>query len=134
MSDAPRSEPLDARQVGGYGGTRLPGDDPTSAPDEPGPGPMSVPAREPQPWPEASPDGPPRGLAGTALAFALLGLGASFVVGWAIPVGIAAIVMAIVALRRPIESRAVAGWALALAILSVAYSAGWLVWAAVSSG
>jgi hypothetical protein len=37
--------------------------------------------------------------------------------------------LAVVALRRPWESRAVAVWALCLSLLSLAYSAGWLWWA-----
>jgi hypothetical protein len=84
-------------------------------------------------WPDAV-EAAPRGLAGTALSFAIAGLLVSFVVGWGFPVGIAAIVIAVVALRRPVESRAVAGWALALGILSVLYSAGWLMWAASRAG
>jgi hypothetical protein len=35
-----------------------------------------------------------------------------------------------VALRRPVESRQVAVWALVIGIVSVLYSAGWLWWAA----
>jgi hypothetical protein len=85
---------------------------------------------EPSTWPEHPEPAPPRGLAGTALAFAITGVFVAFFVGWGFPVGVAAVVIAIVALRRPVESRVVAGWALALGILSVLYSAGWLLFAA----
>jgi hypothetical protein len=75
-----------------------------------------------------------RSYAGWALAAAVLGLTASFFVGWAFPVGIVAIVLAAVALRRPLERRPLAWWAIALGALSLAYSAGWLVWAAFRTG
>ena len=73
---------------------------------------------------------PPRGVAGWALAFSIVGLLASLLVGWAFPLGLVGIVTAIVALRRPFESRGVAVWAIALGVVSVVYSALWLVWAA----
>lgn len=73
---------------------------------------------------------PHRGLGAWALAFAIAGLVVSLFVGWGIPLGLIAVVTAAVALRRPLESRALAGWALALGIVSVLYSAGWLTWAA----
>ncbi|HWT32664.1 MAG TPA: hypothetical protein VN107_02800 [Microbacterium sp.] len=69
-------------------------------------------------------------LAVWAVVIALLGLAVSFFVGWGFPLGLSAIVVAIVALRRPWESRAVAVWALVLGTLSVVYSAGWLIYAA----
>ncbi len=72
-------------------------------------------------------------LASWALGIALVGLAASFFVGWGFPLGLAAIVVATIALRRPWESRSVAVWALALGVLSVVYSAGWLVYAALES-
>ncbi len=68
------------------------------------------------------------GMSGWALGLAVVALGASFFVGWTFPLGIAGAIVAIVALRRPWDSRVVAGWALALSILSVAYSAGWILW------
>ncbi|MFT4228974.1 MAG: hypothetical protein QM602_01645 [Microbacterium sp.] len=73
-----------------------------------------------------------RGLGGWALTFSILGLVVSLFVGWGFPIGLVGIVMAAVALRRPAESRPAAGWALALGIVSVIYSAGWLLWAASS--
>jgi hypothetical protein len=74
-------------------------------------------------------------LASWALAVGLVALAVSFFVGWGFPLGLAAIVVAVVAVRRPWESRAVAVWALVLGALSVVYSAGWLVYAAlVTSG
>lgn len=69
-----------------------------------------------------------------ALALAIVALVLSLFVGWAFPLGIAAAVMAVLALRRPWESRTVAVWALGLAVLSILYSAGWLVWAAAQAG
>jgi len=73
---------------------------------------------------------PRRGVAAWALGVAVLALIASFFVGWCFPIGVVAVVVAVVALRRPMESRATAGWALALALLSLVYSAGWLLWVA----
>ncbi|QAY59004.1 hypothetical protein ET475_02675 [Microbacterium protaetiae] len=70
------------------------------------------------------------GMSGWALGLAVMALGASFFVGWTFPLGLAAAIVSIVALRRPWDSRVVAGWALALSILSVLYSAGWLLWLA----
>lgn len=64
-----------------------------------------------------------------ALTFAVVGLIVSLVVGWGFLIGIVGAVFAVVALRRPWESRAVAVWALCLSLLSLAYSAGWLWWA-----
>ena len=64
-----------------------------------------------------------------ALSFGILGLLASFLVGWGFPIGLVGAGLAIAALRRPWESRGVAAWALCLSILSVLYSAGWLWWA-----
>lgn len=71
-----------------------------------------------------------RGLAGWALAFSIAGLAVSLVVGWGFPIGLVGAITAIVALRRPVESRAVAVWALVMGLVSILYSAGWLVWAA----
>jgi len=68
------------------------------------------------------------GMSGWALGLAIVALGASFFVGWTFPLGLAGIIVAIIALRRPWDSRFVAGWALALSILSVLYSIGWLLW------
>ncbi len=64
-----------------------------------------------------------------ALGLAIAALAGALVVGWLVPLGITAVVAAIVALRRPVESRGVGWWALALGLLSLAYSAGWLLWA-----
>jgi len=92
---------------------------------------------QPQPvmqWIMPEPAQPARGLAGWALAFAILALVASLFVGWGFPLGIVAIVAAIMALRRPIESRAVAVWAIVLGAVSILYSAGWLVFAGTSAG
>lgn len=76
------------------------------------------------------PQRPLVGLAGWALGFAIAGLVVACFVGWGFPLGIGSAITAIVALRRPLENRAVAVWALALGVVSVLYSAGWLVWAA----
>lgn len=72
-----------------------------------------------------------RGLAGWALAFAVVGLLVSLFVGWGIPIGLVAVVCAIIALRRPLENRAIAVWAIALGTLSILYSAGWLLYTAM---
>ncbi len=84
-----------------------------------------LPAWMPAPAPDA-----PRGLAGWALGFAIVGLVVSLFVGWGLLFGVVGIVMASLALRGPLESRAVAIWALVLGAVSVLYSAGWLLWAA----
>jgi hypothetical protein len=81
-------------------------------------------------WAPAEPPAPSRGMAGWALAFAIIALVVATLVGWGFPIGIVAIVTAIVALRRPLESRAVAVWALVLGAVSLLYSAGWLLFAA----
>ena len=65
-----------------------------------------------------------------ALAFSIAGLLVSLFVGWGFPIGLVGVVSAILALRRPLESRAVAVWALVLGAVSVLYSAGWLLYAA----
>lgn len=91
------------------------------------------PTEDPEPLPTAEwiePEPLRHGMSGWALGLAVVALGASFFVGWTVPLGIAGIIVAIIALRRPWDSRVVAGWALALSILSVAYSAGWLLWLA----
>lgn len=85
-------------------------------------------------WIIPPPAPPARGLAGWALAFAILALIVSLFVGWGFPLGIVAIVAAILALRRPLESRAVAVWAMALGAVSMLYSAGWLVFAGLGAG
>lgn len=81
-------------------------------------------------WAPAEPTRPSRGVAAWALGFAILALIVSFFVGWGFPLGLVAIVTAIIALRRPLESRGVAVWALVLGAVSVLYSAGWLAFAA----
>ncbi|KAF2413923.1 hypothetical protein B1729_07425 [Microbacterium sp. B35-04] len=72
-----------------------------------------------------------RGLAGWALAFAVVGLLVSLFVGWGFPIGLVAVVCAILALRRPLENRALAVWAITLGGLSILYSAGWLLYTAM---
>ena len=71
-----------------------------------------------------------RGLGAWALGFSVVGLVVSLFVGWGFPIGVVGVVAAILALRRPLESRAVAVWALVLGGLSILYSAGWLWYAA----
>jgi hypothetical protein len=85
-------------------------------------------------WIMPPPAPPARGMAGWALAFAVLALIVSLFVGWGFALGIVAIVAAILALRRPLESRAVAVWAIVLGGLSIVYSAGWLVFAGMTAG
>ncbi len=87
---------------------------------------------EPEPadvqWAPAPPAPLPHS-AGWALTFAVLGLIVSFLVGWGFLIGLVGMGLAIAALRRPWESRAIAAWALCLSILSLVYSGGWLWWA-----
>lgn len=68
-------------------------------------------------------------LAPWALTAAIVALTTSFFVGWGIPVAIVAVIGAIMSLRRPVESRAIARWALVLGLCATVYSLGWLVWA-----
>lgn len=68
-------------------------------------------------------------LAPWALLAAIVALAASFFVGWGIPVAIVAVIAAIMSLRRPVENRAIARWALVLGLCATVYSLGWLVWA-----
>lgn len=68
-------------------------------------------------------------LAPWALLAAIVALCASFFVGWGIPVAVVAVIAAIMSLRRPVESRAIARWALVLGLCATIYSLGWLVWA-----
>lgn len=74
-----------------------------------------------------------RGAAGWALGFAIVGLLVSLVVGWGFPLGLVAVILAVVALRRPFESRSAAVWAITLGGVSILYSGGWLWWAATQA-
>ncbi len=90
----------------------------------------SAPVADDGPYTGEYPQPVARGLAGWALAFSIAGLAVSLFVGWGFPIGLIGGITAIVALRRPVESRQMAVWALALGLVSLLYSAGWLVWAA----
>ncbi|MHC9045994.1 hypothetical protein ACYX8G_15530 [Microbacterium saperdae] len=68
-------------------------------------------------------------LAPWALLAAIVALVASFFVGWGIPLAVVAVIASIMSLRRPVESRAIARWALVLSLCATVYSLGWLVWA-----
>lgn len=94
--------------------------EPGTAEDPPAPASWLVPPAEE----------PRRGVAGWALGFSIVGLVVSLFVGWGFPIGLVAVITAILALRRPLESRPVAVWALAIGSVSLLYSAAWLVWAA----
>jgi hypothetical protein len=79
---------------------------------------------------EPNPTPAPRAVVGPwALALAVIALASSVFVGWMLPVALAAVITALVALRRPAESRGVAVWSLVLGVVATLYSAGWLVWA-----
>lgn len=93
---------------------------PTGPVDLSGPITMPVSSWSPPPAP------PPAVLSSWALALSVLGLIASMFVGWALPLGIAAVVVSVMALRRPRENRRMAVWAMVLGIVSVLYSTGWL--------
>lgn len=69
-------------------------------------------------------------LAPWALFAAIVALATSMFVGWGIPVAVIAVIAAIMSLRRPIESRGVALWALVLGLFATLCSTGWLIWAA----
>lgn len=73
------------------------------------------------------------GVGGYALAFACFGLVASLFVGWTFPIGVIALALGVTAVRRGVQ-RPVAAWAIALAATSLAYSAGWLLFAAGQAG
>lgn len=68
-------------------------------------------------------------LAPWALMAAIVALVASFFVGWGVPIAVVAVIASIMSLRRPVESRAMARWALVLGLCATVYSLGWLVWA-----
>lgn len=70
-------------------------------------------------------------LAPWALVAAIVALATSMFVGWGIPVAIIAVIAASMSLRRPIENRSVAIWALVLGSCATLFSAGWLLWAAM---
>ena len=105
-----------------------------SAPAEPGT--EEEPPSTTAQWLMPATAAPHRGLAAWALAFSIAGLVVSLFVGWGFPIGLVGVVSAILALRRPLESRAVAVWALAIGGVSILYSAGWLLHAAsrISAG
>ncbi|WP_438353754.1 hypothetical protein [Microbacterium sp. CJ88] len=92
--------------------------------------PVDPEAQRPLEWAPPETSRPPRGLAGWALVFAIAGLAFALFVGWGFPIGLVAIVVGVVAVRRPIENRMAAVWAICLGAVSVLYSAGWLLWAA----
>ncbi|MDT0156424.1 hypothetical protein Q9R19_02175 [Microbacterium sp. ARD32] len=68
-------------------------------------------------------------LAPWALLAAIVALATSMFVGWGIPVAVVAVIAGIMSLRRPIESRAMATWALVLGLCATLFSSGWLIWA-----
>jgi hypothetical protein len=98
-----------------------------TAPAEPGTSDDPLPTAT---WLVPPPEEPRRGVAGWALAFSIIGLVVSMFVGWGFPIGLVGVITAILALRRPLESRSVAIWALVIGLVSLLYSAAWLVWAA----
>lgn len=70
-------------------------------------------------------------LAPWALFAAIVALATSMFVGWGVPVAVIAVVAAIMSLRRPIENREMALWALVLGLFATLFSTGWLIWAAM---
>ena len=104
--------------IGVAPGSAVPEHDPSTAPE-----PLVL-------WAPPEPPVPYRGLARWALGLSIVALLLSTIVGWAFPIGLMVIVLAIISLRRPIESRAAAVWALVIGVVSVLYSAGWLWFAA----
>ncbi len=77
---------------------------------------------------------PRRPVAGAALTVAIISLAGSLFFGWVLPLAVVSAVLAAVALSRRWERRAVAGWALALAILAVLYCCGWIAWTLFAVG
>lgn len=131
---ADEASPLPGAHRGGF--HRLPtapvGITEQIAPREPGTESGPTPTVTAQ-WLMASPAPPRRGLAAWALVFALLGLVVSLFVGFGFPLGLVAIVAGLLALRRALESTALAWWAIGLGALSLAYSGGWLYFAATQT-
>ncbi|MDT0115988.1 hypothetical protein Q9R20_03210 [Microbacterium sp. PRF11] len=70
----------------------------------------------------------PPSFAPWALTVSIIALAAALFTGWLVPLGAVGVILAAVSLRRRHDSRRVAAWALALGLLSIAFSAGWLVW------
>lgn len=62
------------------------------------------------------------------MGVAVVALVAAVFVGWLLPLGVIAVVIAVVSLRRRHDSRRTAVWALVLGVLAIVYSAGWLLW------
>ncbi|MCM3503462.1 hypothetical protein M3667_16450 [Microbacterium sp. P26] len=79
------------------------------------------------PYVPPAPPAPPS-LAPWALAAAILALVASFFTGWLLPLGAVAVILSTVSLRRPHDSTRVGVWSLCLSLLSIVFSAGWLIW------
>ena len=129
VSLAEEASPLPGVHRGGF--SRLPtapvAVTTVSAPAEPSteidPAPVAV-------WLMPDPTPPQRGIASWALGFSVAGLIVSLFVGWGFPIGIVGVVTGILAIRRPLESRTAAIWAIVLGAVSILYSAGWLLWAA----
>lgn len=76
----------------------------------------------------------PANFAALGLGFSIVGLIAAIVVGLALPIAVTGAVLGAMSLRRRVESRSLASWAIALGVLGVLYSAGWLAWAAYRAG
>ncbi len=131
---ADEASPLPGAHRGGF--HRLPtapvGITEQIAPREPGTESGPTPTVTAQ-WLMTSPAPPRRGLAAWALVFALLGLVVSLFVGFGFPLGLVAIVAGLLALRRALESTALAWWAIGLGALSLVYSGGWLYFAATQT-
>lgn len=68
-----------------------------------------------------------------ALVFSAVALVVSLFVGWGFPLALGGIVTGIIALRRPLENRPAAIWAIVLGGVSLLYSGGWLLWAATQA-
>ena len=82
--------------------------------------PIAVTVRPEEAWEPQPAEAPPLPRSGWwALTFGILGLIVSFLVGWGFLIGLIGAGLAIAALRRPWESRAVAVWALCLSVVSL---------------
>lgn len=85
-------------------------------------GPQQFGAQRPQ-----APVGKRKGFGGTATVLGSAALLGALIAGWFIPVALVAIVVGIVAVRRPMESTVLGGWGIALGAIATVYSIGWLV-------
>ena len=69
-----------------------------------------------------------RPLASASLIASVFGLSMSLFMPWAMPVSIVGTILAIIALRRTWEQRAIAWWGFGFGLAGVSYSSFWIGW------